>query len=85
MLKIKINGKECYCEKEVFEYIVRTDEIKEGLQARLKLYEDNEKHLNKKIDKAIEYIETILIEKGKTKLELNSNEIGTLLNILKGE
>ena len=62
MLKIKINGKECYCEKEVFEYIVRTDEIKEGLQARLKLYEDNEKYLNEKIEKAINYIKSQMKE-----------------------
>lgn len=52
------------------------------------IYVDNLEKENKKqkeiLDKAIEYIDTTLIEKGKTKLELSGNEIGTLLNILKG-
>lgn len=53
---MKINGKECYCDEEVFRYIVRSDDEREIITAK---YNETMKIAQKRlsiIQQAIKYI-----------------------------
>lgn len=55
-VKININGKECYCDKEISLLLLRNDTKIENLQWQVDTLKENNKDYLDRIVKAIEYI-----------------------------
>ena len=84
-MKIKLNGKECYCDKEIFEYIVKSDDEKEIITIKYNQALEVAQDRFKIIQKAISYMEKDMIDREINCYRINQIDVKKLLEILKGE